>query len=191
LTLGEASRLLGVDETTLRGWANSGKIRVFRTPGGHRRFNVSDLTALMGTVPPAPGRLKEIRAQQSREWMVSRPWFSRIPDDAIDRVRTQCGHLMRILAASVGGEAGGTQFITDARSVGTELGREVARWGLTPAQSTEVFLHFKSAVMDVLAVPSTGAPDQIRLLRNADAFLGEVFQAMMNGYEERPAAEKA
>jgi len=123
--------------------------------------------------------------------MVSRPWFSRIPADAIDRVRAQCGHLIRMLAACVGGEAGPPQSIAEARSVGTELGREVARWGLTPAQSTEVFLHFKSAVMDVLAVPSTGAPDQVRTLRDADVFLGEVFQAMMNGYEERPAAQEA
>ncbi|HEV8654065.1 MAG TPA: helix-turn-helix domain-containing protein, partial [Candidatus Limnocylindria bacterium] len=38
LTLGEASRILGVDPDTLRRWADNGKVEVFTTPGGHRRF---------------------------------------------------------------------------------------------------------------------------------------------------------
>src|SRR5574340_671982 len=38
LTLGEASRILGVDPDTLRRWADTGKVEVFTTPGGHRRF---------------------------------------------------------------------------------------------------------------------------------------------------------
>ena len=43
LTLKEASEFLGVHFTTLRKWADEGEIRVFRTPGGHRRFSVADL----------------------------------------------------------------------------------------------------------------------------------------------------
>ena len=43
LTLKEASEFLGVHFTTLRKWADEGEIRVFRTPGGHRRFSLADL----------------------------------------------------------------------------------------------------------------------------------------------------
>jgi excisionase family DNA binding protein len=38
MSLGEAARYLGVSDPTLRKWTDDGAIRVFRTPGGHRRF---------------------------------------------------------------------------------------------------------------------------------------------------------
>ena len=38
LSLGPAARLVGVDPDTLRRWADAGRINVFTTPGGHRRF---------------------------------------------------------------------------------------------------------------------------------------------------------
>ena len=39
LSLGPASRLLGVDPDTLRRWADEGRIEAFTTAGGHRRFH--------------------------------------------------------------------------------------------------------------------------------------------------------
>ena len=39
ITLGQACKLLGVNESTLRRWADAGHVRSFRTPGGHRRFS--------------------------------------------------------------------------------------------------------------------------------------------------------
>jgi excisionase family DNA binding protein len=49
LSLGPASRLLGVDPDTLRRWADFGQIDVFTTPGGHRRFERRDLERLLET----------------------------------------------------------------------------------------------------------------------------------------------
>src|SRR4051794_34612809 len=43
LSIDAACKLLGVDQSTLRRWSDSGKIPVFRTPGGHRRYNEEDL----------------------------------------------------------------------------------------------------------------------------------------------------
>ena len=43
LTLGEAARYLGVAPSSLRKWADSGRLGTFRTPGGHRRFRKGDL----------------------------------------------------------------------------------------------------------------------------------------------------
>ena len=38
LSLGPASRMLGVDPDTLRRWADEGRVETYVTPGGHRRF---------------------------------------------------------------------------------------------------------------------------------------------------------
>ncbi|MFC1590678.1 helix-turn-helix domain-containing protein [Candidatus Omnitrophota bacterium] len=58
-SIAEASQYLGVFPLTLRNWEKKGKIRVFRTPGGHRRFRKSDLDTLMGT-STGSGRLRDI-----------------------------------------------------------------------------------------------------------------------------------
>lgn len=38
LTPAEVARLFRVDPKTVTRWASSGKLRSFKTPGGHRRF---------------------------------------------------------------------------------------------------------------------------------------------------------
>ena len=48
LTIHEACAFLGVDQSTLRRWSDTGKVPVFRTPGGHRRYAEADLRALVG-----------------------------------------------------------------------------------------------------------------------------------------------
>lgn len=48
LNIGETAQLLGVNVDTLREWDTSGALVPVRTPGGHRRYKISDLQAFMG-----------------------------------------------------------------------------------------------------------------------------------------------
>jgi len=43
LDLSDAAQFLDVHFTTLRRWADTGKINYIRTPGGRRRFSMADL----------------------------------------------------------------------------------------------------------------------------------------------------
>lgn len=56
LSLGPASQLLGVDPGTLRRWADEGRITVYTTPGGHRRFDRRALERLATERRPGMGR---------------------------------------------------------------------------------------------------------------------------------------
>jgi excisionase family DNA binding protein len=47
LSLGPASRLIGVDPDTLRRWSDTGRLPSFSTPGGHRRFDRRDLERVL------------------------------------------------------------------------------------------------------------------------------------------------
>ncbi len=189
LTLGEAARILGVDATTLRGWADSGKVRIFRTPGGHRRFDPADLDAFLraSATPPAPipsiYGTPSSRSGPPRQWLVTRPWYAGVPESTRVRVRGHCAELMQIVGGFMAGQSARPRHLAAARRVGAALGREVAEWGLTPAQSTEVFLYFKMHVTETLAAPRESSAGQLRSIRDADAFLGGVLQAMMEAYE--------
>ncbi len=52
LSLQEASDRLHVHADTLRQWADRGRIKTYRTPGGHRRFNAGDVGALSAQSSP-------------------------------------------------------------------------------------------------------------------------------------------
>ncbi|GAC1344148.1 MAG: HTH-type transcriptional repressor CarH [Myxococcales bacterium] len=47
LSTRQVAQLLGVGEATVKRWADSGEIDCFRTPGGHRKFRLGDVTAFV------------------------------------------------------------------------------------------------------------------------------------------------
>lgn len=47
LAIGEAARRLGVTVETMRRWDKGGVVRSFRTPGGQRRFPLSEVERLL------------------------------------------------------------------------------------------------------------------------------------------------
>jgi diguanylate cyclase (GGDEF)-like protein/excisionase family DNA binding protein len=51
MTLGQAAALLSISSSTLRRWADDGRVPTVRTSGGHRRFRLSELRQL---APPTP-----------------------------------------------------------------------------------------------------------------------------------------
>src|SRR5919201_4945266 len=52
LTLGQAAKYLGVAQSTIRKWSDSGRVPAFYTPGGHRRYRRSDLDAFLDRSGP-------------------------------------------------------------------------------------------------------------------------------------------
>jgi excisionase family DNA binding protein len=56
LTLGQAARVLGVAQSTIRKWSDQGRVPAFYTPGGHRRYRRADLDAFVER--SGPGKSK-------------------------------------------------------------------------------------------------------------------------------------
>ena len=55
LTLGQAAAFLGAAQSTVRKWADGGRVAAFYTPGGHRRFRRGDLEAFLAVPRGGPG----------------------------------------------------------------------------------------------------------------------------------------
>lgn len=47
LSLNKAAKYLNVSPSTLRNWDKSGKLKAVRTPGGHRRYDIKDLSPFL------------------------------------------------------------------------------------------------------------------------------------------------
>jgi excisionase family DNA binding protein len=58
LGMGEAAAYVGVSPASLRKWSNQGLVRVYRTPGGQRRYALADLDQFIRTMRAhAPGSI--------------------------------------------------------------------------------------------------------------------------------------
>ena len=76
LRVNDAARLLGVSMNTLRRWSDAGRLACFRSPGGHRRYRLEDIRALLD----AQGRGPEETSPRAREHMTVPELRRRVAD---------------------------------------------------------------------------------------------------------------
>ena len=72
LSTRQVATLLGVGEATVKRWADAGEIECFRTPGGHRKFRLRDVTAFVQkrhyeTAGPLPSGASQAAAELGEE----------------------------------------------------------------------------------------------------------------------------
>ena len=65
LRTSNASKYLGVSINTLKTLSNNGKVKSFKTDGGHRRFRQEDLDAFAGKITEAPQKVTVVYARCS------------------------------------------------------------------------------------------------------------------------------
>jgi excisionase family DNA binding protein len=61
LTLGQAAKYLGMAQSTIRKWSDTGRLAAFYTPGGHRRYRRADLDEFLARGGSAAPRRAEGR----------------------------------------------------------------------------------------------------------------------------------
>ena len=154
LTLGQASRMLAVDESTLRRWADAGHIRAFRTPGGHRRFSEPDVRIILSGQAYRPQArpddlgalaLSRIRRQLQRGPAHDAPWHLDAGEPERERMRLLGRRLVTFVSDYLSGRSRrGAR--TEARQIGHEYGRELAQAGLSLRQTLEAFTFFRRSL---------------------------------------------
>lgn len=195
LALKEASEFLGVHFTTLRTWADNGDIRVFRTPGGHRRFSLDDLRRFLaershlahtdehGLVHVAVGRARQ---ELERSRPLTQDWRYPLQGEA-EQARRQRGRQLFALAVSfVLKPAQSERLLEQGRELGREYGREAAASGVGLADTGKAVQFFRSQLSE--AVHHQGGEgfdaDDLRVQQSIDRFLDEVLYAVLEGYEQ-------
>ncbi len=160
LPLREACRLLGVNESTLRRWADAGYVRSFRTLGGHRRFAEADLRALTeGRAGERRGPVRElghlaltrIRRRLQRGKAQAAEWYLHLPEEARERLRPLGRRLVELLGEFVGRRAQGGRLLREAREVGLQYARQLKEEGLTLQEALEALVFFRRGLEDAAA----------------------------------------
>lgn len=64
--LHQACEMLGVTDVTIRTWDKQGKLKAVKTPGGHRRWRLSDIKAFQGIVSVEKPDVEELIAIYGR-----------------------------------------------------------------------------------------------------------------------------
>ncbi len=176
LSLRDACRLLDVSNTTLRQWADSGYVRVYRTPGGHRRFLRDDIDAFANAPEQAQeqGRedaiedsaLRKIRRRLSRDDMAQQSWYQSVEEEGRVRMRLFGRRLLSLLLQESGPRRRRQELLEEAHLLGREYGTEMSERGVTLKDTIEAFVFFRTMVLD-----STNPGSWTRIIEAADRVL--------------------
>lgn len=189
LSLREACNLLQVSQVTLRQWADAGHLRVYRTPGGHRRFAREDLLALTRQAPSANGHespdkledaaLRRIRRRLSHEEVARQSWYQSVEDEGRDRMRLFGRRLLSLLLQGLPQRrASGRrqEVLAEALMLGHEYGAEMSERNVPLKDTVEAFIFFRTLVLD-----STGNRTWGPILELAD----RVLVGVVESYQKR------
>jgi excisionase family DNA binding protein len=194
LNLSEAAKVLGVHPSTVRNWADQGRLPVYRTQGKHRRFKRDEVELwLQSQQASAPNEaslvvqnaLKQTRFRISEGRLEAEPWYQKLDLDARSQYRESGRILLQGLMnymASNDDEAD-----AEARSLGYEYATRGRRYGLNVSDATQAFLFFRNALIDaMLGVYESAAvrsPVVVSgMFRKINAFTDRILITLMETY---------
>lgn len=200
MTLGEASRTLGVDPDTLRRWADSGKVDVFHTPGGHRRFLRTSIDAMIPR--PRHARRQSLSAmgettdriaaeflRRVRSDLGDQDWHQRFDEASLRWFRERGRRMSELLVGYLDTvrRPGREQYLVQAEALGREYGVEARRRSLSLGEATQAFLFFRARFLAEIAdVARRGALETAQaavLFEEADRSLDRVILALIAGHQ--------
>lgn len=197
-SLTEASALLGVHPTTLRRWADAGSIPCLRTPGGHRRFQMSDLTAWMQgmqttSLAPRPETLVQSAVGYTRQEMAlqrvsGESWYMAFEEEEERQQMRDTGRKLFGLAIQYMGRTRDHEpILHEGRHIGKFFGQQCAERGVSLVDTVRAQFFFRESLLRA-ARPGQGNPGQydnedVRIHRQLRHFLDEVLYACLGSYE--------
>ncbi len=199
LSLHDASKRIGVTPATLRQWANHGKIRAYRTPGGHRRFSASEISALVGTSEPLASShsaevlihsaLGRARLEIGDGRLRNESWYRQFDDAAKERHRELGRRLMTLLLQALRGEKQ-VRLVREAQKLGAEYARASLREKTSLTDSLRAFLFFRDYIFEDLVGLTSGIENQmgtdpLQAYRRLNQFINEMLISMIETYSRK------
>ena len=178
VTISEAAGLLGVSEVALRQWTNEGKIKVFITPGGHRRYSKADLKRFIRFRQKTLG-VKDLVAELeatiqlhreiARESITHTTWYKKLNADSQERLAYLGRELLNVTIRYINEPSKRDEVINLVRDVGHRHGETLAKLGLPLTDSIEAFILHRD--------PMTRAVT--KLMRKRGTYTGRIVETIL------------
>ncbi|MBN1668797.1 MAG: helix-turn-helix domain-containing protein [Anaerolineales bacterium] len=195
MSLSEIAAELGVHPSTVRNWADQGRIPVHRTQGGHRRFKRSEIDlwsqSQQASLPDEASlviqdAMKRTRMQISEGHLEAEAWYEKLDDEARAQYRKSGRGLLQGLMAYLSSD--GLQAHAEARALGFEYASRGRRYGLSVLDATQAFLFFRNNLMDaMLSVYEDAAVRSsvvwIDMFRKIGGFTDRIMLTLLETYE--------
>jgi excisionase family DNA binding protein len=185
LKLSEAAKQLNVHPTTLRRWADEGKIPFMVTPGGHRRFADSDVTHL-GERKHSVRRLGPVERiwashalERTREAIVAHQqgsWIKEYDGTARERNRMLGNQLMTITMEYLTIEEPDEGLVVEAARIGRQYGHNARKLGLPVTAALRASMFFR----DTLVAAAVELPENVRIPPGSQIQLLERINRILN-----------
>lgn len=156
VTIGEASRILGVSEATLRQWTDEGKLKAFITPGGHRRYSRAGLRRFAASpqrvisIKDLVSELEETAPQHraiGRSTLADTEWYNQLSRESQELLAALGRRLLGLIERHISEPSKREQIIREARDVGREMGQTLAGLGLGLTDTVEAFMMHRDPIM--------------------------------------------
>ena len=148
VNLGRACELLGVNQSTVRRWADSGKIRCFRTPGGHRRLAEADLIAM--TRGGGGGDLAAAAVSRIRRKLHSgggeASWRRELAESERDALRPLGRRLAELVGDYIPARRPRAQIEAEVDEIGRRYGELLVERGTPLRRAMEAFTFFRRSL---------------------------------------------
>lgn len=196
LSLKAAAEKLAVHPTTLRRWADTGKIPVMVTPGGHRRFTAEDVAQIAKRRLSVRGRekLESVWAEKAitvtRQDISAQPasWMASLTESDRDKHRKMGQQLMGLTLQFIGADlADDENILKETRALGTRYGQIGRDVGMSLTEALQAAMFFRDRMVEsALQLPDSARirPEaNLRLLKRINTLLNEVQLAIAAEYE--------
>jgi excisionase family DNA binding protein len=193
LPLSSAAEQLGVHPTTLRRWADQGEIQVMLTPGGHRRFALSELSRFLEKRQQlrALAGLESLWAERAihhaRAEVKRNPEFLNSFDEASRKEKRALGReLMELVREFLASDEDHESLITQARDIGRKHARQSRDLELPVQVALQAAMFFQEAAVESAMRMPDSMPIRpevnLRLVRRINQLLNEVQLAIVEHY---------
>ncbi len=153
VSLARACEILGADESTLRRWADAGRLHVYRTPGGHRRFSLSDLESMVSGDGRHHGAgeverlaVAKIRRQLQRARQEDHGWYASLSDGSKQRLRDLGRRLVEMAGEYMDRRGPRAGLLDEALEIGGEYGRVLIDAGLPLPNAVGAYIGFRKTI---------------------------------------------
>ncbi len=187
LTLSEASKRLNVHPTTLRRWADDGKIPYMLTPGGHRRFASSDVVQVSARqagrqLGPVERIWADHALERTREALSARrddSWLQNHDEESRRKHREMGQQLMELTLNFLTAPDEDDGLVERAREIGRRYGQAAEEKGMPVAAALRVSMLFR----DSLVTAAVELPDNMRIPAGSQARLLKRINKMLDSVQ--------